>query len=180
MSNCNKTFRDLIESGQAQILGIVSEVPMGDWNATTTYQKLNFVRHNGATYKAKTSNVNIEPGVASNWQDVWMLCNNDGGLVSPDGTYPNMTAGKALALNKFEVTLSPSQWQNNEIVLTATEYPALSYVTNSTFPAFIADDASAQPVVENELSIALTSDNNVSLSCQTTPTTTISGIIILY
>lgn len=81
---------------ETKILGIVSEVPMGDWNATTTYQKLNFVRHNGATYKAKTSNVNIEPGVASNWQDVWMLCNYDGGqqTVVPDGTYPEMTVGK--------------------------------------------------------------------------------------
>ena len=94
-NNCNKTFRDMIESGQAQILGIVSEVPMGDWSATTTYQKLNYVRHNGATYKAKTSNTNVEPGVATNWEYVWMLCNYDGGLVVPDGTYPDMTAGNA-------------------------------------------------------------------------------------
>lgn len=93
-NNCNKTFRDLINDGQAQVLGIVSEVPMGNWNATTTYQKLNYVRHNGATYLAKTSSKNVEPGVAQNWQDVWMLCNYDGGSVSPDGIYPNMTVGK--------------------------------------------------------------------------------------
>lgn len=97
VNNCNKTFRDMIESGQAQALGIVSIVPMGDWNATTTYQKLNYVRHNGATYLAKTSSKNVEPGVAQNWQDVWMLCNYDGGVsqVVSDGTYPNMTVGKA-------------------------------------------------------------------------------------
>lgn len=94
VNNCNKTFRDMIESGQAQVLGIVSIVPMDDWNGTTTYQKLNYVRHNGATYLAKVASNNVEPGVAENWQNVWMLCNYDGGSVSPDGTYPNMTAGK--------------------------------------------------------------------------------------
>ena len=95
-NNCNKTFRDHINDGQAQVLGIVSIVPMGDWNATSTYQKLNYVRHNGATYLAKVANNNVEPGVAPNWQDVWMLCNYDGGLVVPDGTYPNLTAGKVV------------------------------------------------------------------------------------
>ena len=95
-NNCNKTFRDLINDGQAQVLGIVSIVPMGDWNGTTTYQKLNYVRHNGATYLAKVANNNVEPGVAANWEDVWMLCNYDGGLVVPDGTYPDLTAGQVL------------------------------------------------------------------------------------
>lgn len=95
-NKCNKTFRDLINDGQAQVLGIVSIVPMGDWNATTTYQKLNYVRHNGATYLAKVANNNVEPGVAANWEDVWMLCNYDGGLVVPDGTYPDLTAGQVL------------------------------------------------------------------------------------
>lgn len=95
-NKCNKTFRDLINDGQAQVLGIASIVPMGAWNATTTYQKLNYVRHNGATYLAKTSSKNVEPGVAQNWQDVWMLCNYDGGLVVPNGTYPDLTAGKVV------------------------------------------------------------------------------------
>lgn len=95
-NNCNKTFRDLINDGQAQVLGIVSIVPMGDWNGTTTYQKLNYVRHNGATYLAKVANNNVEPRVAANWEDVWMLCNYDGGLVVPDGTYPDLTAGQVL------------------------------------------------------------------------------------
>ena len=95
-NNSDKTFRDLLNSGQAQILGIVSIVPMGDWNGTKTYQKLNYVRHNGATYLAKVANNNVEPGVAQNWQDVWMLGNYDGGLVVPDGTYPNLTAGRVV------------------------------------------------------------------------------------
>lgn len=99
-NNCNKTFRDLIESGQAQVLGIVSIVPMDDWNGTTTYQKLNYVRHStdgtdGATYIAKKQNNNVEPGVSENWQDSWMLATYDGILV-PNGTYPNLTAGKVV------------------------------------------------------------------------------------
>lgn len=95
-NNCNKTFRDLINDGQVKLLGIASIVPMDDWNRTTTYQKLNYVRHNGATYLAKVANNNVEPGVAQNWQNVWMLCNYDGGLVIPNGTYPDMTAGKVV------------------------------------------------------------------------------------
>ena len=96
-NNCKKTFRDFINDGQAQILGIASIVPMGDWNATTTYQKLNYVRHNGATYLAKTSSTNVEPSAAMNWEDVWMICNYDGGVsaVVSDGTYPDMTVGNA-------------------------------------------------------------------------------------
>ena len=95
-NNCNITFRDIINDGRAQVLGIVSIVPMGDWNATTTYQKLNYVRHNGATYLAKVANNNVEPGVAENWQNVWMLCNYDGGTVTPDGIYPNLAAGRVV------------------------------------------------------------------------------------
>ena len=98
-NNCNKTFRELLASGQAQVLGIVSEVPMGDWNADTEYQKLNFVRHNGATYKAKAPNKNIEPGVAEGWENTWMLCTIDG-ITTPGGTYPDMTVGTAYVAEK--------------------------------------------------------------------------------
>lgn len=96
-NKCNKTFRALINDGEVKFLGITSIVPMGDWNGTTTYQKLNYVRHNGATYLAKTSSTNVEPGAATNWEDVWMLCNYDGGVsqVVSDGTYPDMTVGNA-------------------------------------------------------------------------------------
>lgn len=95
-NNSDKTFRDLLNSGQAQILGIVSIVPMDNWNGATTYQKLNYVRHNGATYLAKKQNINIEPGVSQDWKDCWMLGNYDGGIVIPNGTYPDMTAGKVV------------------------------------------------------------------------------------
>lgn len=87
-------------TSQTKELGIVSEVPMGDWNATTQYQKLNKVRYvstggSGVTLLAKKQNQGIEPFVAQGWQDVWMVENYDGGAVSPDGTYPALTAGNA-------------------------------------------------------------------------------------
>ena len=63
---------------KTQILGTVSVVPMGDWNSTTTYQKGNYVRYNKATYMAKVANVNVTPGVSTNLQQIWMLCNYDG------------------------------------------------------------------------------------------------------
>lgn len=91
----SKTSRYSTESVQTENLGIASPVPMGSWNKAIMYQKLNYVRHNQATYLAKKSNTNFEPGVATNWEEVWMLFNYDGGSVSPDGTYPNMTVGKA-------------------------------------------------------------------------------------
>ena len=83
---------------QTQVLGIVSMVPMGNWNGTTTYQKLNYVRNSatGATYLAMGSNINVEPGVTANWEKSWMLCNYDGGSVNPQGTYPDMTVGKVV------------------------------------------------------------------------------------
>lgn len=91
-----KTFQDLLNNGQARVLGIVSPVPMGNWLSTTLYQKLNLVRHNTATYIARTSNQNIEPGVADNWATYWMLICIDGGQVSPDGEYPEMSVGSVM------------------------------------------------------------------------------------
>ena len=91
-----KTFQDLLNNGQARVLGIVAPVPMGNWLSPTHYQKLNLVRHNTATYIARTSNQNIEPGVADNWATYWMLICIDGGQVSPDGEYPEMSVGSVM------------------------------------------------------------------------------------
>lgn len=90
-----KTFQDLLNEGQAKVLGIVSIVPMDDWNTDTQYQKLNLVRHNGASYLAKGGSKNVEPGVTQDWQSSWMLVYLDG-ILSPDGTYPNLTAGRVM------------------------------------------------------------------------------------
>lgn len=90
-----KTFQDLLNEGQAKVLGIVSIVPMDDWNTDTQYQKLNLVRHNGAAYLAKGGSKNVEPGAAADWQNSWMLVYLDG-ILSPDGTYPNLTAGRVM------------------------------------------------------------------------------------
>lgn len=81
---------------QLQGLGIVSPVPLGQWNSAIKYQKLNIVRYNGASYIARTPNINVEPIVSPRWQNVWMPLSYDGGSVSPDGIYPDMTAGKVM------------------------------------------------------------------------------------
>ena len=87
-------------TSQTKDLGIISEVPMGEWDATTQYQKLNKVRYvsmggSGVTLLAKKQNQGIEPFVSQGWQEVWMVENYDGGSVSPDGTYPEMTVGNS-------------------------------------------------------------------------------------
>lgn len=59
-------------------LGIVAPVAVGEWNAGTTYQKLNVVRHNDSSYMATQSSVATEPGVATNWAQYWQLLVKDG------------------------------------------------------------------------------------------------------
>lgn len=78
---------------QTATLGITTNVPMGKWSATTPYMKLNMVRSNGASYQAKKDNQGVEPTVTAGWQDIWQVVAYDGGSVSPDGTYPNMSVG---------------------------------------------------------------------------------------
>lgn len=76
---------------QTKGLGIVSVVPMDLWNPTTQYQKLNLVRYNGATYIATQDNQGVTPTVKGVWQPMAY----DGGAVSPDGSYPQMSVGQA-------------------------------------------------------------------------------------
>lgn len=90
-----KARQAITQSSQTKKLGTVSEVPMGDWNAETTYKKLNLVRYNGATYIAKRDNQSIEPTITSSWQEFWQVVVYDGSAVIPTGTYPEMTVGKA-------------------------------------------------------------------------------------
>nr|DAJ52029.1 MAG TPA: hypothetical protein [Caudoviricetes sp.] len=68
-------------------LGIVSPVPMGEWVSGIIYQKLNIVRHNGASYLAKQPTA-TEPGISSSWESYWQLIVKDGGnsVVQTTGT----------------------------------------------------------------------------------------------
>lgn len=180
MARCKNTFQDMVTNGQTKYLGIVSEVPMGDWNSTTTYQKLNSVRHNGATYKAKTSSINVEPGVAENWQSVWMLCNYDGGVSSvvSDGTYPDMTVGTAQSLNKLSIGITQEQWQNNSVTITPEEYPVLQQLLDTSLPLLLSDDNSAIAVITSDISLSIGVNKSLILTCSSAPTQTISGVII--
>lgn len=63
---------------QTKTLGIVSNVPMGEWNSTAQYLKLNIVRHKTASFIAKKDNVSIEPFVSTGWQEVWQPLAYDG------------------------------------------------------------------------------------------------------
>lgn len=99
---------------QLKGLGIVSPVPLGQWNSAIKYQKLNIVRYNGASYIARTSNINVEPTVSPIWQNVWMAVAYDGGSISPDGTYPEMTVGNAT--NAQSATKATQDGNGNNIV----------------------------------------------------------------
>ena len=112
---------------QTQDLGIVSEVPMGDWSATTQYYKLNTVRYGGATYKAKKQNQGVEPTVTTGWQQVWQVVVYDGGDVEPTGTYPEMTVGNAT--NAENATIATNDEAGNNI---AEQFETIdSYIPSS-------------------------------------------------
>lgn len=80
---------------QTKELGITTNVPMGEWNDTTPYKKLNIVRSNGASYQAKKDNQGVEPTVTTGWQEVWQVVAYDGEGFNANGTYPNMSVGDA-------------------------------------------------------------------------------------
>ena len=116
-----------------KVLGIVSMVPMGEWNASTTYQKLNYVRHNNANYLAYGPSLNVEPGISPNWKQYWMFCVYDGGQVVPDGTYPEMTVGNAFYA---QVAVKASQDGNGNVIV-------LTYATKSDLSSEAAQRQSA-------------------------------------
>lgn len=61
-----------------QQIGVVCPVPMGLWQNTIPYEKVNIIRYSGSSYIAKKSSINIEPTVSQNWQDVWELMVSNG------------------------------------------------------------------------------------------------------
>lgn len=126
-----KTRQVVTPNTQTQDLGVVSEVPMGDWNAVTLYYKLNTVRYNGATYIAKKQNQGLEPTVTSGWQDVWQVVSYDGGNVSPDGNYPEMTVGWATnSINAENATNAVNDSSGKNIV---EQFETIdSYIPSST------------------------------------------------
>ncbi len=72
-----KPRQTVTTSQQTQPLGVVANVPMGEWNASTEYLKLNTVRSHGATYQAKKNNQGVEPTVTQGWLEVWQLIAQD-------------------------------------------------------------------------------------------------------
>lgn len=54
-------------------LGITAPVPMGEWNATTTYNQLDIVTLNSSTYIAKQASIGVQPGVTAGWADYWQV-----------------------------------------------------------------------------------------------------------
>ena len=121
-----------------KVLGIVSMVPMGQWNAGTTYQKLNLVRNQGVAYLAFGSSVGVEPGASENWEASWMPVVYDGGQVAPDGTYPQLTAGKvqfALLFGNKSYDGSSQQTITAEDLGIATVYQPQGGILFANLPA---------------------------------------------
>lgn len=134
---------------QLQGLGIVSPVPLGQWNSAIKYQKLNIVRYNGASYIARTSNINVEPTVSPIWQNVWMAVAYDGGSISPDGTYPEMTVGNAT--NAQSATKATQDGNGNNIVDTYARqngtYPNMT-VGNATNAVKATQDSNGNNIAD--------------------------------
>ena len=106
-----KARQVVTQNTQTKELGIVSEVPMGEWNATTQYQKLNKVRYvfsggGGVVLLAKKQSQNIEPFVTTGWQEVWMVENYDGkGVSSTIITYQAGTSAQTPPVGNWSVNI---------------------------------------------------------------------------
>lgn len=124
---------------EQKVLGIVSPVPMGNWASNTVYQNLNIVRHNGASYIAKSSNTNIEPGVTVGWGSYWMLLNDDGeiGPTGPQGIPGEGVPAGGLAgylLSKNSNTNYDSKWiPQNEIEAGSAEKDGQGNIIPDTY-----------------------------------------------
>lgn len=90
-----------------ELLGTVSPVPMGDWQSSVIYNKLNIVKYNGTTYIAKKSNQNYPPETTSGWQEVWMAIADKGGT-GDTGLTPNIsmsaTVGNTVGTPSVSIT----------------------------------------------------------------------------
>ena len=87
--------RQVIQTKQSEVIGTVSITPMGEWNADLSYEKDNYVRHNGATYMSRQPNKGIEPAVSQNWEQYWMLSIKDGASATVEvGETTTLPAGE--------------------------------------------------------------------------------------
>lgn len=172
------SFMMALTDSQLKGLGITSPVPVGTWNSAIKYQKLNIIRYNGASYIARTSNINVEPTVSPVWYNVWMPLAYDGGSVSPDGTYPNMTVGKAQNVPIFFGILL--NFSEKTIMLTASDYPLLSNVAPGSLVQFFAADDSSETVVANNIRINAQGTGSVGFICDTTPSVPVSGELVIF
>ena len=62
--------------------GRVLLISKGDWNSSTTYTGLDWVRHNGAAWVCKNTCTNIEPTFENT--NYWQLISKDGDIVTAD------------------------------------------------------------------------------------------------
>ena len=93
---------------QTAQIGIVSPVVKGEWDSTVTYNKLNIVTHNGASFIAYgTVTGIIEPGVTAGWESYWMKLSTS---PMPMGEWNSTTTYPYLAI----VTLDGSSYMANE------------------------------------------------------------------
>lgn len=91
------------QTQQTKDVGIVSPVPMGDWTATTQYQKLNIVRYNGAMYIATAENMGVTPDSNNTF---WRLQSKDGrGIQDTEITYQGGVSGTVPPTGEWTTTI---------------------------------------------------------------------------
>lgn len=90
-----------------------------------------------------------------------------------DGTYPDMTVGKALNIKAVDLQIAVSSWLNN--VATTT----VDGVTSTATVQVIFDDDSAAEVINCDVEATSTGDGSVTFTCVQTPTIAISATLII-
>lgn len=102
--------------------GRVLLIPKGDWNASTTYTGLDWVRHNGAAWVCKNTCTGIEPTEANSAN--WQMMARDGDSVTAD------TAMSDTSTNAVQ----------NKVIKSYVDNAILTYKTKEEYDAAVANN----------------------------------------
>ena len=79
-----------------------------------------------------------------------------------------------------DVTISQNAWSNGEVTITSSISPVIANVTENSYVQFYSSDASANVIVQNNIRISETGDGSVTFLCDTVPTVSVNGMILIF
>ena len=78
------------------------------------------------------------------------------------------------------ISIPVSKWSSRAAVLTASDYDGIADVTATSEVQLIAADNSAAIFINNEINLTAQGAASITISCATTPTSSVQGTIMVY